>query len=127
MPLILAKKTDSFYYPINLPVMTGGRSQIARFEFRFKELPRSRFNALLKERTATSDLDIDSLDRDTDYIMDIADGWRGVNDANDNPLEFNRENLTALLDTFQHAANEIGNAYIEAVFNGGRKAKNSQR
>ena len=75
MAFVLAKKTDSFFYPINLPIVTeSGASQTARFEFRFKRLPRSKLNALHKSQEANRDLDIDSLERDTDYVLDIADG-----------------------------------------------------
>jgi hypothetical protein len=124
MAFVLAKKTDSFFYPINLPIVTdAGASQTARFEFRFKRLSRSRLNALQKAQEAASDQDVDTLERDVDYVMDIADGWKGV-EADDGPVEFNRENVAALLDNYPNAAGEIVKAFFEATLGGGRKTKN---
>ena len=125
MAFVLAKKTDSFFYPINLPIVTeSGASQTARFEFRFKRLPRSKLNALHKSQEANSDLDIDSLERDTDYVLDIADGWKGVDGPDGTPVEFSRANVAALLDNYPNAAGEIVKAFFEATLGGGRKAKN---
>lgn len=126
MAFILAKKTESFFYPIHLPLVTeSGASQTARFEFRFKRLPRSRLNALQKQQEANADLDIDNLERDTDYVLEIADGWKGVEGPDGSPLEFTRENVAELLDNYPNAAGEIVKAFFEATLGGGRKQKNS--
>lgn len=125
MGFILAKKTESFFYPIHLPIVTeSGASQTARFEFRFKRVSRSKLNALQKAQEANADLDMDSLERDTDYVMDIADSWKGVDTPDGTPVEFNRDNVHALLDSYPNAAGEIVKAFLEATLGGGRKTKN---
>lgn len=125
MAFVLAKKTDSFYYPINLPVvLDSGSSQTARFEFRFKRVSRSKLNALHKAQENQGDMDVDSLERDTDYVLDIADGWKGVDAPDGTPVEFNRDNVNTLLDSYPNAAGEIVKAFFEATLGGGRKVKN---
>lgn len=125
MTFILAKKTDSFFYPVNLPIVTDtGASQIARFEFRFKRVSRSQLNALQKAHETTTDLDVDSLERDINYVLDIADGWKDVNSPDGTPVEFIRATVAALLDDYPNAASEIVKAFFEATHGGGRKAKN---
>lgn len=125
MAFILAKKTDSFFYPIILPIVSdSGASTPCRFEFRFKRLPRSRLNALQKAQEAAGEHDIDSLERDTDYVMDIADGWKGVTTPDGAPVDFTRENVAELLDNYPNAAGEIVKAFFEATLGGGRKQKN---
>ena len=127
MAFVLSRKTDSFFYPVSLPlVLENGASQSARFEFRFKRIPRSRLNALQKAQESDSDLDIDTLERDTDYVLEIADGWKGVEGADGSSVEFTRENVNTLLDNYPNAAGVIVAAFFEATLGGGRKQKNSQ-
>ena len=71
-----------------------------------------------------SEAQIDSLERDTDYVMDIAEGWRYVDGPDGKPLEFNRENVHLLLDNFPNAASAIVSAFFEATLGGGGKRKN---
>jgi hypothetical protein len=125
MSFTLAKKTEAFYYPINLPVVTDtGANQVNKFEFRFKRLSRSKLNEMQKAQEAVADIEVDGLERDVDYIMEIADGWRGVNLEDGSAAPFNRETLHILLNETPNAAGEIVKAFFESTLGGGRKAKN---
>lgn len=126
MTFIRAKKTESFFYPINLPIINDrGVSQTQNFDFRFKRVSRSKLHAMQKAQEAAADLNADSLERDVDYVFEIADGWRGYNDPDGTPIEFNRATVTELLDEEPGAAGEIVRAFFEATLRGGRKEKNS--
>ena len=125
MSFILAKKSDSFFYPINLPVvLDSGANQVNKFEFRFKRLSRSKLNELQKAQDAVADLEIDGLERDTDYVLEIADGWKGVDQPDGSPVPFNRDAVHQLLDEYPNAAGEIVKAFFESTLGGGRKTKN---
>lgn len=130
MAFVLSKKTDSFFYPVNIPVvLASGASQINRFEFSFKRLSRSRLNALQKAQESTSDLDVevDTLERDIDYILEIADGWKGVEGVDGVAVEFTRDNVAILLDNYPNAAGVVVQAFFEATLGGGRKKGNLDR
>ena len=127
MAFVLQPKTEGFFYSILLPVVTdSGASQAQKFEFKFKRVSRSKLNDLQKaqEQMNESDAQIDSLERDTDYVMDIAEGWRYVDGPDGKPLEFNRDNVHLLLDNFPNAASAIVSAFFEATLGGGGKRKN---
>lgn len=127
MAFILKPKAESFFYGILLPIVTeSGASQIQKFEFRFKRISRSKINELQKEQdnAANGDFEVDSLERDVDYVMEIADGWRYVQDETGKDLPFTRENVHALLDAYPNAAGEIVKTFFECTLGGGAKRKN---
>lgn len=125
MAFILAPKTESFFYPVTVPVMSdSGAAQLQRFEMRFKRLPRSKLNDLQKLQESRVEQDEDSLERDADYVMEIADGWKEIEAPAGMPLDFTRENVLAVLDSYPAAAGEIVKAFFEATLGGGRKRKN---
>lgn len=128
MAFVLKPKTEGFYYGILLPIINdAGASQAHKFEMKFKRVSRSKMTELQKAQEAMteSEVVIDSLERDTDYVLDIAEGWRHVNDPDDKPMEFNRENVYTMLDNYPNAASTIVSAFFEATLGGGKKQKNS--
>lgn len=127
MAFILKPKADSFFYGITLPVVTeNGSSQLQKFEFRFKRISRARINELQKEQdnAANGDFEVDSLERDVDYVLEIADGWRYVQGEDGKELPFTRENVYALLNSYPNAAGEIVKTFFECTLGGGAKRKN---
>lgn len=127
MAFVLQPKTEGFFYSILLPVVTdSGASQANKFDFKFKRVSRSKLNELQKsqEQMNESDAQIDSLERDTDYVMDIAEGWRYVDSTDGKPMDFNRENVRLMLDNYPNAASVIVSAFFEATLGGGGKRKN---
>lgn len=127
MAFVLQPKTEGFYYSILLPVVSdSGTSQINKFDIRFKRIPRSKLNELQKEqeRMSEAETQADTLERDTDYVMQIAEGWRYVDGPNDKPMEFCRENVHLMLDNYPNAASVIVSAFFEATLGGGGKRKN---
>lgn len=123
MAFILKPKSESFNYPIMLTsVSESGSAHIDRFEFRFKRVSRTKLAELQKltERMSESE-EYDAIERDLTYIMDVADGWRGVNDENQEPLEFTKDNVRMLLDQYPSAANEIVRCFVEATLGGGKR------
>lgn len=127
MTFVLAPKTEGYFYPISLPVVSeSGATAVSRFEIKFKRISRSKLNALQKaqEKISDGEVEVDSLERDTDYIMDIAEGWRQVQGQDGKEVPFNRENVYALLDDFPSAAGEIVKAFFESTLGGGAKRKN---
>lgn len=127
MAFTLKAKSESFYYPINLAVVSeSGSSVTQRFEFKFKRLSRTKINELQKQQEEISkmDVEVDSLERDSDYLMEVADGWKGVQDENGVELPFTRDNVKLLLDSVPNASGEIVKAFFESTFGGGAKRKN---
>lgn len=127
MAFIIQPKTEGFYYGINLPTVTDtGASHIIKFEMKFKRVSRSKLNALQKQQEAIteSEVEVDSLERDTDYVMDVAEGWKYVQGADGEDLPFDRDNVRMLLDNYPNAAGVIVAAFFEATLGGGAKRKN---
>lgn len=127
MAFVLAAKTEGFFYPIQLPIISdSGATQVARFEFKFKRVSRSKLNELQKmqEDLSNGEIEIDSLERDTDYIMEIAEGWKHVTGDDGKEIPFTRANVHQLLDNFPNAASEIVKAFFESTLGGGAKRKN---
>ncbi len=124
MAFVLQPKTEGFFYSILLPVVTeAGASQAHKFDFKFKRVSRSKLNELQKAQEQMNDAEsnIDSLERDTDYVMDIAEGWRYVDGTDGKPMDFNRENVHLLLDNYPNAASAIVSAFFEATLGGGKR------
>lgn len=124
MAFVLTKKSEGFFFPIQLPIVTdSGATQIHRFEFKFKRVSRSKLNEIqkLQEELNKGDIEVDSLERDTDYVLEVAEGWRYVQDDAGKELPFNRENVKLLLDAFPNAAGEIVKAFFQATLGGGKK------
>ena len=127
MAFVLQPKTEGFFYSILLPVVTdSGASQVQKFDFKFKRVTRSKLNELQKAQELMNDSETqsDTLERDTDYVMEIAEGWRHVNGPDDKPMDWCRENVHLLLDNFPNAASTIVGAFFEATLGGGGKRKN---
>ena len=127
MAFILAPQTGLFWYTVSLPVCNErGTPVVHKFDFQFKRISRSRMTEMQKAQEALSEgeVDIDALERDTDYVMEIAEGWRYVQDEKGDELPFTRENLVRLLDHFPNAAGEILKAFFGATLGGGKKQKN---
>ena len=124
MAFVLQPKTEGFFYSILLPVVTdSGASQAHKFDFKFKRVSRSKLNELQKAQEQMNDAEsnIDSLERDTDYLMDIAEGWRYVDGTDGKPMDFTRENVHLLLDNYPNAASAIVSAFFEATLGGGKR------
>lgn len=122
MAFTLAKKTDSFYFPIQMPVVSeSGTVQSYRFEFKFKRVSRSKLNALQKAQEAQNDYEVDTLERDVDWIMEVTDGWRNIVDETGQEVPFTRDTLRALLDNVPNAAGVIVKAFFDATLGGGKR------
>lgn len=124
MAFVLKAKSDGFFFPIQLPIVTeSGATQINKFEFKFKRVSRSKLNELqrMQDEISKSDIEVDSLERDVDYILEIAEGWRYVSDEAGKDLAFNRENVRMLLDAYPNAAGTIVGAFFQATLGGGKK------
>jgi hypothetical protein len=127
MAFVLKAKSEGFFYSIQLPVITEtGASQIQKFDFKFKRISRSKINELQRQQEELNkgDFEIDSLERDVDYVMEIAEGWRYVQDETGKDVPFTRENVHALLDAYPNAAGEIVKGFFESTLGGGAKRKN---
>lgn len=127
MAFVLKAKSEGFFYGIQIPVVTElGATQIQKFDFKFKRISRTKINELQRQQedVANSDIAIDSLERDVDYIMEIAEGWRFVTDENGKEVPFDRDSVHALLDSYPNAAGEIVKAFFESTLGGGAKRKN---
>lgn len=121
MAFVLAKETDAFPYPVTIPVVTAkGVRQSHRIELIFKRLSRAEINAL---QPSIED-EGDSLERDTDYVMAIAEDWKGVNGPDGSAIPFSRESVRDLLDFAPSAALAIVRAFTEATNGGGAKRGN---
>jgi|LakMenE18May11ns_1017448.scaffolds.fasta_scaffold8869261_1 hypothetical protein len=125
MAFVLKPKSEGFYYGVILPVVNeSGASQAIKFEMKFKRVSRSKLNDLQKaqEQMTESEVVVDSLERDTDYVMDIAEGWRYVSETDGaEDLPFNRANVWLMLNNYPNAASVIVAAFFEATLGGGKR------
>jgi hypothetical protein len=124
MAFVLKAKAEGFFYPIQLPVVTeAGSTQVIKFEFKFKRISRSKLNELqrMQDDLTKGDIEVDSLERDTDYVLEIAEGWRYVQDDAGKDVPFNREAVRLMLDSFPNAASAIVSAFFQATLGGGKK------
>ena len=124
MAFVLKVKTEGFFYAIQLPVVTeAGSTQVFKFEFKFKRVSRAKLNDLTRqqEELNKSDIEVDSLERDTDWVMEIAEGWRYVEDEAGKEVPFNRESVRMLLNSYPNASGVIGTAFFQATMGGGKK------
>ena len=127
MSFVLGKKDQGFFFPISIPAVTdAGSTQTSKFEMKFRRLSRSKLAELQKQQDiiGSGDADVDTLERDTDWILEVSEDWRHVNDPDGKPVPFNRDTLYTMLDMFPNAASEIVKAFFNATFNGGAKKGN---
>ena len=119
MAFVLSKSvTYSWPVILEMPV-DGGRFKKERFTVVFRRLPQSRIDEILLlgqklRRVAQDGLPEteDLLSETRATVREMIAGWEGVKQSDDDPedLEFNDENLSALLD-FQ-GVGEIGRAHV---------------
>lgn len=123
MAFVLAKKTEPFWYAIDVPVVTDtGSSRTHRIDFKFRRFSRVELNELRKRSENRADTG-DALENDADYVMEIAEDWRGISDGK-SALAFTRENILTLLDQVPNSAVAIISAFFNATLGGGAKKGN---
>ena len=113
--------TGPYWWPVSLPVPAdGGRHTFQKIEIQFNRFTRDQ-NKELGERLDAVRYD-DNLDKDTDYIMEIARDWRGkpLNGPDGELIPFTRENLRSLLNIVNGASGAIVDAWLKASI--GREA-----
>lgn len=121
---VLAKKSDPFWYTVNIPLVTEtGTARSFPFKVQFKRFSRSKLLDLRQQSESASDQG-DALENDTDYVMQIAQDWKDITGPDNAPLEFTRENVRDLLDAVPNAGGAIVAAFFEATLGGGAKKGN---
>lgn len=122
MDFAILKNTEPFWFSVGLMrVQANGVSRSFPFEMQFKRFTRTELNEL-RQRSQNMPDDGDTLERDTDYIMEISTDWRMKDGKTDIP--FTRDNLLALLDAEPSAAGAIVEAFFRATLAGGAKKGN---
>lgn len=123
MAFVLQKKSEPFWFAVDVPVVTEtGTVRNHRFDLLFRRFTRSELNELRK-RSENLQENSDSLENDTDYVMEIAQDWRGIS-AEKGDLPFSRENVRSLLDAVPNSAGAIVSAFFSATLGGGAKRGN---
>lgn len=123
MAFVLIKKSDPFWFAVDVPMVSeSGSSRTHRFDVKFKRFTRQELNELRKRSDGMSDTG-DALENDTDYILEIAEDWRGISDGQAD-LPFTRENVLSLLNQVPNAAGAIVTAFFAATLGGGAKKGN---
>ena len=123
----LKQSTEGYFYPISLPVMTeNGTSRIERFDMKFRRLSRVQINELMARTKEQKDeeFEVDALESDVDFVMEVSEGWRHVSGPDGGDLAFTRENVWMALNQFPSAAGTIAKAFYESSTGGGAKRKN---
>lgn len=123
---VLKPKTESFFYPVTVPVVTdAGVTQNFKFEMSFRRKTRTELAELQSRNAGQEGIEAatgaEALERDVDYILDIADGWRQVQDEAGQPVPFERDTIRSLIDTYPTAAGPIVGAFFEATLGGGKR------
>ena len=120
---VLKSRTESFFYPIHLPVIAeNGGTQTLRFDVSFRRISRTRLTELQQQQESVNEDAIpDTLSRDVDYMLEIADGWRHVQDEAGQLIPFSPENVRLMFDSYPQAAGVIVAAFFEATLGGGKR------
>lgn len=122
MDFSILKDSEPFWFNVGLVRVQGnGVARSYPFEVKFNRFKRSELNEL-RQRSQNMPEDGDSLERDTDYIMELACDWKLKDGKTEIP--FNRENLLDFLDAEPSAAAAIVEAFFRATLAGGAKRGN---
>jgi hypothetical protein len=106
--------SPSYTWPVTVPQLTeDGKANTAEFTARFKRLPQSEIDGILK-RTQAGELSDEAL------AEMILVGWDGVQDANGQPLPVSPETRKTLLDVVPVRPAVI-RAWFESVSGAPRK------
>ena len=89
---------------INVPNDTGGFDELT-FKARFKGLSRKAYKDLMERANAGTD-------GDRLVVGEVMIGWEGVGTESGEPLQFTNENLSALLDAYPGAVNQISGTFV---------------
>jgi hypothetical protein len=128
----LAPKNAPITWPVIIPEADAdGRVTKHKVTFIFNRLSRTeldRRDAAIT--TAMGDLDAMSVEQTLDVQAERAlvycSGWQDVRGPDNDPLEFNRENLRSLFDVYPAAYPALLQTYLRIMFNGGEaQQKNS--
>lgn len=123
MDFSILKDHEPFWFDVGLVrVQANGVSRSYPFKMQFNRFKRSELNEL-RQRSQNMPDDGDSLERDTDYIMELACDWKLQDGKTDIP--FTRQNLLDFLDAEPSAAGAIVEAFFRATLAGGAKKGNS--
>lgn len=118
----LAPKTQPFPYDVQIPVIGENGTPIKhRIRFLFKRLSRTQFDAMAQETRPDENTELSApevLDLNVRQAIGFCVGWQDVIGADDQPLEFNPDNLRLLFDAYPSASQALQSAYIQA-WNGG--------
>ena len=121
----LQPKTAPFPFDVQIPVIDDrGQTVRHKIRFLFKRLTRTQFDALLKATAPDRDnlTAEEGLDFNVQQAMGFAVGWQDVTDHNDEPLDFNADNLRALFDHYPNSFSALVETYVRA-WNGGEAAR----
>lgn len=113
--------TGPYWWPVHLPVpQDGGRHKLEKVEFRFNRFTRDENKELGAKLDSVFYEDV--IDKDVDYIMEIACDWRGKPLAGEDGqvIPFTRDNLRSLLNIVNGASGAIVDAWLKASI--GREA-----
>lgn len=107
--------TASYFYPVEVQIATdGGKFQKSTFDVQFRRVNRTELESMVK---ALQDGEI----TDRAIAVDVMTGWKGVTDADGEPIAFGETSRDAVLDVVA-VQPAIVKAWFESV--SGKNAKN---
>ena len=123
-------KTAPFPFDVQIPVIDDrGQTVRHKIRFLFRRLSRTQFDELVKSTSPDRDamthgnLTADEgLELNVQQAMGFCAGWQNVTGVDDEPLDFNAENLRALFDLIPNSFNDLVETYVRA-WNGGEAAR----
>ena len=128
--------SKTFKWPVKFAVVDGnGRQQSHEIKLDFKRVTAEESKRILADiqqaeidRKANEEEGIvksprEQVESEADFLLQVVTGWEGVADENGQALDFNRDNLIALINAVPNLIGEIWAAFFLAT-SGGQKRKN---
>jgi hypothetical protein len=93
--------SQTYLQPVEVEVPNGGGKTIKHiFKARFKRKTQAELDEIHRRLNALQLKDGEELLSDDALLREVMDGWEDVLDGQDQPQEFNEENLATLLDIY---------------------------
>jgi hypothetical protein len=112
---------DTYFTPVIVDVPDGtGKGTKHTFKVQFKRLTQPELIEVFRRVDPLKLNEGEELLRDRELLEDVMVGWEGVQDTNGNDVEFNQENMAALLDIYP-VQPTIVSAFFDSIKTGKRK------
>lgn len=113
--------SDTYFTPVIVEVPDGtGKGIKHSFKVKFRRLTQTELVEVYRRIDVNQLAEGEEKLMDAELLRDVMVGWEGVQDPNGNDVDFNEENMAALLEIFP-VRPTIVTAYFDSIKTGKRK------